>query len=71
MLMPAEMNILYTWDFFLITVCALVSPILCFILEMWKTPFKLVRFLTHSTALYAALSSASRSRSSASRSPTA
>jgi cellulose synthase/poly-beta-1,6-N-acetylglucosamine synthase-like glycosyltransferase len=55
MLMPAEMNILYTWDFFLITVCALVSPILCFMLEMWKTPFRLVRFLTHSTALYAAL----------------
>ncbi|MCO4812094.1 MAG: glycosyltransferase [Gammaproteobacteria bacterium] len=55
MLMPAEMNILYTWDFFLITVCALVSPILCFILEMWRTPIRLLRFLTHSTALYAAL----------------
>ena len=55
MLMPAEMNILYTWDFFLITVCALVSPILCFILEMWRQPIRLLRFLTHSTALYAAL----------------
>ena len=55
MLMPPEMNILYTWDFFLITVCALVSPILCFILEMWRTPIRLLRFLTHSTALYAAL----------------
>jgi hypothetical protein len=55
MLMPPEMNILYTWDFFLITVCALVSPILCFILEMWHKPIRLLRFLTHSTALYAAL----------------
>jgi hypothetical protein len=55
MLMPPEMNILYTWDFFLITVCALLSPILCFILEMWRTPIRLFRFLTHSTALYAAL----------------
>jgi len=55
LLMPPAMNVLYTWDFFLITVCALVSPILCFILEMWRTPVKLVRFLMHSTALYAAL----------------
>jgi cellulose synthase/poly-beta-1,6-N-acetylglucosamine synthase-like glycosyltransferase len=55
MLMPAGMNILYTWDFFLITVCALLSPILCFILEMWRRPLRLLRFLTHSTALYAAL----------------
>ena len=55
MLMPPAMNILYTWDFFLITVCALLSPILCFVLEMWKTPLRLLRFLTHSTALYAAL----------------
>jgi len=55
MLMPAKMNVLYTWDFFAITVCALVSPILCFVLDMWKTPLRLFRFLTHSTALYAAL----------------
>jgi len=54
-LMPPAMNILYTWDFFLITVCALLSPILCFILEMWRRPLRLLRFLTHSTALYAAL----------------
>ena len=55
MLMPPGMNILYTWDFFLITVCALLSPILCFILEMWTRPLRLLRFLTHSTSLYAAL----------------
>ena len=55
MLMPPEMNVLYTWDFFAITACALLSPILCFVLEMWRTPIRLLRFLTHSTSLYAAL----------------
>jgi cellulose synthase/poly-beta-1,6-N-acetylglucosamine synthase-like glycosyltransferase len=54
--MPQEMNILYTWDFFAITVLTLFAPILCFILEHWRTPFKLFRFLAHSTTLYAALS---------------
>lgn len=53
--MPEAMNVLYTWDFFAMTVVALVSPLLCFVLAMWKTPFKLVRFLAHSTSLYAAL----------------
>lgn len=54
-LMPPKMNILYSWDFYLITLCAMISPILCFVLEMWKTPLRLLRFLAHSTALYAAL----------------
>ncbi len=53
--MPLEMNILYTWDFFAITVLTLFAPILCFIIEHWRTPVKLFRFLAHSTALYAAL----------------
>ncbi len=53
--MPSEMNVLYTWDFYLMTVVALISPLLCFFLAMWKTPFKLLRFLVHSTSLYAAL----------------
>ena len=55
MLMPAEMNVLYTWDFYAITVCTPFSPILCFVFELWKTPLRLLRFLAHSTALYAAL----------------
>lgn len=55
MLMPAEMNVLYTWDFFTITVFSMISPVLCFVFEMWKTPIRLLRFLTHSTSLYAAL----------------
>jgi len=53
--MPEAMNVLYTWDFFSMTVVALLSPLLCFILAMRKTPLKLLRFLAHSTSLYAAL----------------
>ncbi len=53
--MPAAMNVLYTWDFYAMTVVALVSPLVCFVIEMWRTPLKLLRFLVHSTSLYAAL----------------
>lgn len=53
--MPPEMNVLYTWDFYAMTVFSMISPILCFILELWKTPLRLFRFLANSTALYAAL----------------
>ena len=55
MRMPDELNVLYTWDFFAMTLLALVSPLVCFILAMWRTPLKLLRFLAHSTSLYAAL----------------
>ncbi len=54
-LMPDAMRVLYTWDFYLMTLVALASPLLCFVLAMWRTPLKLVRFLAHSTSLYAAL----------------
>jgi hypothetical protein len=53
--MPQAMNVLYTWDFYLMTLVALVSPLLCFMLAMWRTPVRLLRFLAHSTSLYAAL----------------
>jgi len=53
--MPEAMNVLYTWDFYAMTLVALVSPLLCFILAMRRTPVKLLRFLVHSTALYATL----------------
>jgi len=53
--MPEAMNVLYTWDFFSMTLAALVSPLLCFILAMRRTPLRLLRFLAHSTSLYAAL----------------
>ncbi|NOT51147.1 MAG: glycosyltransferase [Chitinophagaceae bacterium] len=49
-------SIIYSWDFFLITLLTFFSPVLCFIIAMRKTPLKLIRFLSFSTALYAALS---------------
>ena len=55
-LMPEAMTALYTADFFTITIATILGPILCFILAMWKTPIKLLRFLANSTALYATLS---------------
>ena len=55
MRMPDAMNVLYTWDFYAMTLLALVSPLLCFVLALWRTPVKLLRFLVHSTSLYAAL----------------
>lgn len=54
--MPTEMTRIFTPDFFAITVMTLFAPILCFVLEHWREPFRLFRFLCKSTALYAALS---------------
>ena len=34
----------------------IVAPVLCFIIDLWRQPQRLLRFLAHSTALYAALS---------------
>jgi cellulose synthase/poly-beta-1,6-N-acetylglucosamine synthase-like glycosyltransferase len=53
---PAAMTQLFTWDFYFVTVACLVGPVLCFIAELWRQPGTLVRFLAHSTALYASLS---------------
>jgi len=47
---------LYSADFFAVTVLTIMAPILCFILELYKHPVRLFRFLCHSTSLYAALS---------------
>ena len=54
--LPPEMTKLFTADFFAITVLTLFAPVLCFVLEHWRTPLKLFGFLAKSTALYAALS---------------
>jgi cellulose synthase/poly-beta-1,6-N-acetylglucosamine synthase-like glycosyltransferase len=43
-------------DFFAITMMTIVAPVLCFILSLAAQPLRLVRFLAHSTAIYAALS---------------
>ncbi len=43
-------------DFYLITLLTFLSPVLCFIIALANKPVKLFKFLSHSTALYAALS---------------
>lgn len=42
-------------DFFAVTLLTLVAPVLCFILDMWRRPVTLVRFLGQSTAAYGTL----------------
>ena len=42
-------------DFFLITLLTLLSPILCFLIELAPRPGDLFRFLSRSTAVYGAL----------------
>lgn len=42
-------------DLYAITVMTLLAPVLCFIIEMAKTPFRLLSFLSKSTAVYGAL----------------
>lgn len=49
-------GIIFSWDFFLITLLTFFGPVLCFILALAPKPRQLFRFLSHSTALYAALS---------------
>ncbi len=48
-------NVIFTPDFFIITILTFFAPVLCFILSLLHRPFTLFRFLSHSTALYAAL----------------
>lgn len=56
LLLPDEFNRLFTADFFAITILTIMAPVLCFIVDMWRTPIRLFRFLCNSTVLYAALS---------------
>lgn len=49
-------NVIYQFDFYLITMLTFFSPVLCFILGLINKPKKLFNFLSKSTALYAALS---------------
>ncbi len=46
---------IYTADFFIITMLTFFAPVLCFILAMRKSPINLIRFISQSTSLYAAL----------------
>ncbi|MEO6488379.1 MAG: glycosyltransferase family 2 protein [Ferruginibacter sp.] len=49
----------FTPDFFAITLVTFFSPILCFIIAMAKEPRRLYKFLSHSTTVYASLSTLS------------
>ncbi|TNE57780.1 MAG: glycosyltransferase [Bacteroidetes bacterium] len=49
-------EVIYDWDFFTITLLTFFAPVLSFVLALAHKPLKLFRFLSHSTALYAALS---------------
>ena len=48
-------EVIFTPDFYLITMMTFFAPVLCFIIGMAARPLKLFKFLCHSTALYAAL----------------
>jgi cellulose synthase/poly-beta-1,6-N-acetylglucosamine synthase-like glycosyltransferase len=54
--MDKGFSVIYGIDFYLITLLTFISPVLCFLIAMRRTPGKLFRFLSYSTALYAALS---------------
>jgi hypothetical protein len=53
--LDAGFQVIYGWDFYLITLLTFFAPVLSFIVAMANQPLKLFRFLSHSTALYAAL----------------
>ena len=53
--LPEGFSTIYTWDFFAITMMTFFAPVLCFIVGFIRTPFKLIKFISHSTAMYAAL----------------
>ena len=48
-------QVMYSWDFYLITLMTFFAPVLSFIVAMANRPLKLFKFLSHSTVLYAAL----------------
>ena len=56
MSLKPEVNVIFGPDFYAITVLTVLAPILCFIVELWRRPGTLIRFLSHSVAIYSALS---------------
>lgn len=50
-----DFQVIYGWDFYLITLMTFFAPVLSFIVALAAQPRKLFRFLSHSTAMYAAL----------------
>lgn len=53
--LDAAFSQLHRTDLYAITLVTLVSPVLCFIIDMWRKPVMLAGFLGRSTALYGAL----------------
>ncbi|MDX2282714.1 MAG: glycosyltransferase [Bacteroidia bacterium] len=53
--LDAGFNRIFTPDFFAITLMTFFAPVMCFMLGLAHRPARLFRFLSHSTALYAAL----------------
>lgn len=54
--MNVGFNAIYDLDFYIITMLTFFSPILCFIIGLYKTPKLMFNFISKSTSLYAALS---------------
>lgn len=50
-----DFQVIYGWDFYLITLMTFFAPVLSFVVALAARPGKLFRFLSHSTAMYAAL----------------
>ena len=53
--LDTRFQVIYGWDFYLITLLTFFAPVLSFIVALAHKPLKLFKFLSHSTALYAAL----------------
>lgn len=50
-----DFQVIYGWDFYLITLMTFFAPVLSFVIALARKPMQLFRFLSHSTAMYAAL----------------
>ncbi|MCC7244799.1 MAG: glycosyltransferase [Saprospiraceae bacterium] len=53
--LDTRFQVIYGWDFYLITLLTFFAPVLSFIVALASKPLRLFKFLSHSTALYAAL----------------
>lgn len=50
-----QFGVVFSADFFMITMLTLISPVLCFVIELARKPIVLFQTLCRSTVLYAAL----------------
>lgn len=53
--LDAGFESIYTIDFFIITMITFFAPVLCFIIGLIHKPWTMIKFISHSTAMYAAL----------------